>query len=66
MQKNQSTVFGQDNRGRTPLYYAAVAKDGGEVYEYLLNNGSDPVHNDQVRQVQCEWLREVRVVGIFR
>ncbi|XP_037802012.1 inversin-like [Penaeus monodon] len=59
VQKNQSTVFGQDNKGRTPLYYAAVAKDGGEVYEYLLNNGSDPVHNDQMSNV----LHSVKGLG---
>ncbi|XP_071517411.1 uncharacterized protein [Panulirus ornatus] len=47
VQKNQSTVFAQDRQGRTPLFYASVAKDGGEVYNMMLRAGADPSHVDK-------------------
>ncbi|XP_064105370.1 uncharacterized protein LOC135214834 isoform X10 [Macrobrachium nipponense] len=50
VQKNHSTLFAQDNKGRTPLFYAGIAKDGGEVYDMLLRSGADKNHNDQYRR----------------
>lgn len=37
-----------DNEGRTPLHYAAVAKDGGDVYDLLVQNGADESTLDHV------------------
>ena len=53
VQRNQSTVFGQDKEGRTPLFFAAVAKDGGEGFSLLLRNGADPQHVDKVCVCVC-------------
>ncbi|KAK7079120.1 hypothetical protein SK128_023327 [Halocaridina rubra] len=47
VQKNQSTVFAPDRKGRTPLFFAGVAKDGGEVYDMILRSGADRNHTDQ-------------------
>ncbi|GIY37785.1 tankyrase-1 [Caerostris extrusa] len=36
-----SVVHARDHRGRTPLHYAAVLSDGGEIYKMLLDHGAD-------------------------
>ena len=38
----------QDNDGKTPLHYAAVAKDAGTTYELLIENGADENKLDNV------------------
>lgn len=38
-----------DNDGRTPLHFAAIVKDGGQMFNYLLSVGADESILDNVR-----------------
>lgn len=46
--KYPSTVETQDNDGKTPLHYAAAAKDDGVLYNLLVEHGADESKLDNV------------------
>ncbi|KAJ9584113.1 hypothetical protein L9F63_021549, partial [Diploptera punctata] len=39
--RNSNAVTATDNEGRTPLHYAVLAKDGGIIYNKLIDAGAD-------------------------
>jgi ankyrin repeat protein len=39
-----------DNFGRTPLHYAALRDDGGDLYNVLIGNGASDTAQDSVRK----------------
>lgn len=41
----------QDNDGKTPLHYAAALKDGGAMYDLLVEYGADESKLDNVSTV---------------
>ena len=54
-QKDMSILDAKDDRGRTPLMYAAAAKQTACV-QLLLDEGANPNHTD---------LKEIRYLGII-
>lgn len=46
--KCPSVVEAQDNDGKTPLHYAAAAKDDGTLYNLLVEYGADESKLDNV------------------
>lgn len=46
--KFPSVVEAQDNDGKTPLHYAAAAKDDGTLYNLLVEYGADESKLDNV------------------
>lgn len=48
LERNPETVAAQDNEGKTPLHYAAALKDGGAMYDLLVENGADESKLDNV------------------
>ena len=46
VQKNQNALFGQDKKGRTPLFYATIPTDGGQIYDHFMKCGADNTHVD--------------------
>jgi ankyrin repeat protein len=48
IQRNPHAVITADNEGRVPLHYAAVVKDGGHIYNLLVEAGADENALDNV------------------
>jgi ankyrin repeat protein len=48
IQRNPNAVITTDNEGRLPLHYAAAAKDGGHIYNMLVEAGADENALDNV------------------
>lgn len=48
IQRNLHAVATTDNEGRMPLHYAAAAKDGGHIYNLLVEAGADENALDNV------------------
>lgn len=46
--KYPSVVEAQDNEGKTPLHYAAAAKDDGTLYNLITEYGADESKLDHV------------------
>lgn len=49
LQRAQNAAAVTDAEGRTALHFAALAKDGGEVYNKLVRAGADELAQDHVR-----------------
>jgi ankyrin repeat protein len=49
LSKYPTIINAQDNEGKTPLHYAAICKDGGIVYDALVDYGADENKVDNVR-----------------
>ena len=48
IQKNGSTVQATDRKLRTPLFYATIPTDGGDIWDMLVHNGANTEHLDKV------------------
>ena len=48
LDRNPSIVNAQDNDGRTPLHYAAACREGGVMYDLLMEYGADENKLDHV------------------
>lgn len=46
--RSPHAVSSMDSEGRTPLHYAAIVRDGGEVYNKLVRAGADELAQDHV------------------
>jgi ankyrin repeat protein len=48
LQRSPSAALATDNEGRLPLHYAAAVKDGGHIYNLLVEAGADENALDNV------------------
>jgi ankyrin repeat protein len=48
LQRSPSAALATDNEGRLPLHYAAAVKDGGHIYNLLVEAGMDENALDNV------------------
>ena len=48
IQRNPNAATATDNEGRLPLHYAAAVKDGGHIYNLLVEAGTDENALDNV------------------
>ena len=46
--RNPNAINATDKEGRTPLHYAVLAKDGGRIYNKLVDAGADENALDNV------------------
>ncbi|XP_014677047.1 PREDICTED: uncharacterized protein LOC106816918 [Priapulus caudatus] len=53
-----SSLDSRDQKGRTPLHYAATLRDGGHIYKILVKAGASPVTNDQDGLTPNDYLEE--------
>lgn len=55
-----SIVNAPDNEGRTPLHYAAICRDGGLMYDLLVDYGADENKLDNVRKIPLITVKVLR------
>jgi ankyrin repeat protein len=53
IQRSPNAVFATDNEGRVPLHYAVAAKDGGHIYNLLVEAGAD---ENALDNVSTSWV----------
>lgn len=51
LEKLPAAALAQDYEGKTPLHYAAALRDGGTMYDLLVEYGADESKIDNVSTV---------------